>query len=252
MYLRPETQAAHDAFWALTRDALRDHGNLAPKTLSHDAPIHATWARSDLFLGQICNLPYNLHFRKTVVRIGTSDYALPEAGPGQYYSVFVVREDDPRTAPADFADATLAINESGSHSGWGAPWGYAQDAGFSWTCVQETGAHAQSAAHIATGHADIAAIDAVSWRMIQRYDACAKHLRVIGRTKASPGQTLITAATNDPIPIRAALNQALTALPEPQAETLLLCGLVTLDDADYDQIARPFPPPTPRNAAKLG
>lgn len=252
MYLRPETQPAHDALWALTRDALRDHGCVAPDALAHTAPVFATWTRPDLLLGQVCNLPYNVHFRSSTARIGTSDYALPDAAPGQYYSLLVVREDDPRTTPFAFSNATLAINERDSHSGWGAPWGYARDHGFAWARAIETGAHARSAAAIAAGHADIAAIDAISWRMIQRYDACAQRLRVIGRTKPSPGQTLITARAHDPAPIRAALAAALVALPQVYAHALMLRGLVALEDTAYDAVARPPSPPTAALAAKTG
>lgn len=252
MYLRPETRPAHAAFWALTRDALRDHGCAAPDALSHDAPIHATWGRADLVLGQICNLPYNLHFHDTVQRIGASDYALPNAEPGQYYSLFVVRADDTRSTPAAFKDAKIAINEADSHSGWGAPWGYAHAHGFTWTRAVETGSHAKSAAAIAAGHADIAAIDAVSWRLIQRYDTCAQRLRVIGRTAASPGQTLITARANDPAPIRRAVTQALVALPQTHSQTLLLRAIVPLEDAAYDTVARPNMPPFQAFGVKTG
>jgi ABC-type phosphate/phosphonate transport system substrate-binding protein len=252
MYLRAETRPAHDGLWALIRDALRDHGVLAPEALSHDAPIRATWARTDLILGQICNLPYNLHARQTTHRIGTCDYGLPGAPSGHYYSLFVVRADDPRPTPAAFATARLAINEADSHSGWGAPWGYARDNNFAWQHVVETGAHAHSAAAIARGEADIAAIDAVSWRLIQRYDACAQSLRVIGRTATSPGQTLITHRQNDPAPIRTAVAQALTALPQSHAQTLMLRAIVALPDTDYDGVARPILPPLQETATKTG
>ncbi len=52
------------------------------------------------------------------------------------------------------------MNEPDSHSGWGAPWGYARDAGFVWTRTIETGSHAKSAAAIAP--LPDAAYDAVS------------------------------------------------------------------------------------------
>ena len=252
MYLRAETRVAHDAVWALTRDALRDHGHPAPDALDHVTCHTTTWARPDLILGQICNLPYRAHAHANTHRIGTCDYGLPDTLAGYYYSHLVVRADDPRDTPAAFAHARLAINEADSHSGWGAAWTYAHAHKFAFTNAVITGAHSASARAIADGHADIAAIDAISWRMIEAYDSTAPRLRIIARTPASPGQTLITARTNDPAPIRAALTQALTALPPAHQDTLMLRALTDLPDAAYHDMPLPDAPPiahpTPRIA----
>lgn len=251
MYLRAQTQGAHDAFWALIRDALRDHGHPAPDALDHTSCHTTTWARPDLILGQICNLPYRAHAHANTHRIGTCDYGLPDTPPGHYFSHFVVRADDPRDTPAAFAHARLAVNEADSHSGWGAAWTYAQTHGFAFTNARLTGAHSASAHAIANGHADIAAIDAISWRMIQRYDTTARHLRIIGRTATSPGQTLITAKSNDPAPLRAATAQALTALPSAYQDTLMLRDLTDLPDAAYHDLPLPDAAPIARRTARI-
>lgn len=250
MYLRAETRAAHDALWALIRDSLRDHGQTAPDALDHTTAHQATWGRADLILGQICNLPYRTGIAANVHRIGTCDYGLRDALPGQYYSHFVVRADDPRDTPAAFATARLAINEADSHSGWGAPWLYARDSGFTFQTTIETGAHSASAQAIATGQADIAAIDAISWQLIQRYDSTTRHLRIIGRTATSPGQTLITAVRNDPTLLRAAIVQAIAALSQGHAETLMLRAIVSLPDTAYTSLAFPDAPPSHEIPAK--
>ncbi|MBY4895173.1 phosphate/phosphite/phosphonate ABC transporter substrate-binding protein [Rhodobacteraceae bacterium N5(2021)] len=250
MYLRPETRAAHDALWALVRDALRDHGQDAPAALDHTIAHTQTWTRPDLLLGQICNLPYRTHVHAHTHRIGTCDYGLPDTPRGHYVSYFVTRKDDPRDAPAAFVTARLAVNEADSHSGWGAAWAYAHNRGFAFTHALLTGAHSASARAIAEGHADIAAIDAISWHMIQRYDASAGHLRIIASTDAAPGQTLITARTNDPAPLHAAVTQALAALPPAHQDTLLLRGLVALPDAAYFDLPLPDPAPIAPNAAE--
>lgn len=249
MYLRAETRAAHDAFWALIRDALRDHGTLAPAALDRTLPHDQTWSRNDLILGQICNLPYRI-VPHQAHRIGICDYALPGTPLGHYYSHFVVRADDPRDTPAAFAHARLAINEALSHSGWGSAWTYARDNGFTFENTVETGAHSASAAAIVAGTADIAAIDAISWQLIQRYDDTARHLRIIARTATSPGQTLITARANDPAPIRSALSQALSALPTTHQDTLLLRALVDLPDSAYTTMIVPDAPPNLHFRAK--
>lgn len=250
MYLRAETRASHDAFWALTRDALRDYGCVAPDALDHTTPHHATWTRPDLLLGQICNLPYRAHVHAQTHRIGTCDYGLPDTPAGHYFSHFVVRADDPRDTPAAFAHARLAINESDSHSGWGAAWHYCQTHGFTFTNAIETGAHSASAHATVHGQADIAAIDAVSWQLIQRYDTSARHLRIIARTHNSPGQTLITAPRNDSAALRRAITAAVIALPQSHADTLMLRAIVSLPDAAYHDLPLPDAPPTAEITAK--
>lgn len=250
MYLRAETRAAHDALWALTRDALRDHGHAAPDALDHVTLHTATWTRPDLILGQICNLPYRAHVHANTRRVGTCDYGRADTPSGHYFSYFVIRNDDPRDTPAAFAHARLAVNEADSHSGWGSAWTYARDHAFAFTNAVLTGAHSASAKAIVTGHADIAAIDAISWQMIERYDKTAPHLRIIGRTASSPGQTLITAVRNDPAPLRRALTQALSALPTNHQQTLMLRALSDLPDAAYHDMPLPDAPPITRPTAK--
>lgn len=243
MYLRPENRAAHDRYYSLIRDALRDHGVATPEGLSHDAPIWQTWGRADLVLGQICNLPYRTQFAPSVTLIGSADHGLPDTAPGTYYSVFVTRLGDD-TDPASYADRPLAYNEALSQSGWGAPWLWARDRGFAWTNTTATGAHFDSARAVAEGRADIAALDAQSWRNITRWEPCAPQLQVIGRTQSSPGQSYITAPDQDPAPFRAALPQAMAALSDADRGLLDLHGLVTHPDTAYSELPNPTPPPS--------
>jgi len=72
MYLRPENRAAHDAYWSVLRPALADRGIAAPASLDHSAPVHATWRRPDLVLGQICNYPYRTALADRVTLIGAA------------------------------------------------------------------------------------------------------------------------------------------------------------------------------------
>jgi ABC-type phosphate/phosphonate transport system substrate-binding protein len=239
MYLRPENRAAHDAFWALTRDALRDHGIAAPDHLDHAAPIMETWGRRDLVLGQICNYPYRVGFSDTTTLIGAGDYGLPETAPGEYHSVFIARASDPRATVAAFDGARFAYNAPDSQSGWAAPALHARAMGMALRNLLQTGAHRDSARAVADGTADLAALDAVTWRMIAQWDGFADALKVIDRTPNSPGLSYITAGQTDPAPYRAALSQALTALPAPVKTVLGLRTIVAIPRDRY--IALPIP-----------
>ncbi len=99
MYDRPDSRAAHDRFWAAIRDGLRARGVEAPEALDRETYYSDGWARPDLTLGQICNLPYRALFRGKVRRIAASDYGLEGCPPGYYRSLFVAREGDTKMWP---------------------------------------------------------------------------------------------------------------------------------------------------------
>lgn len=149
MYLRPETRAAHDRFWAALQTALLDHGVSAPSRLSDPVDLPKVWLRDDLCFSQTCSLPLRTRLRDQVTLIATPDYGLSGAPAGHYYSVFVARADDPRDAPAAFADAPFAFNEPSSHSGWCAPWQFAERDGFAFSNTVQTGGHRASARAVA-------------------------------------------------------------------------------------------------------
>lgn len=247
MYDRPENASAHDALWTLIRDRLRSAGLPAPDALDRATHHMEGWARPDLVLGQICNLPFRAAFRDRVSVIAASDYGLPDTPPGHYHSLFIVRTDDPAHAVPDCAGHRFAYNEALSQSGWGAPSDWARANGLCLRPVLRTGAHALSLRAVAEGRADLAAIDAITWRNLARWDPHAPAVRVIGRTHATPGMTFITAPGADARPLRAAIAAAIAALDPATRNTLGLRGIVALAPQAYD-IPLPTPPVAPENA----
>ena len=248
MYDRPENAAAHDALWRLVRDALRDRNLPAPDALDRQTHHMEGWARPDLTLGQICNLPYRARFRDRVTAIAAADYGLPDTPPGHYHSVFIVRADDPADNLSETTGYRFAFNEALSQSGWGAPSTHARAQGLALTPALHTGGHALSLAAVAGGRADLAAIDAVTFRNLQRWDPAAAGVRVIARTHATPGMTFITAPGRDPAPFLSALTDALAALATTHRDTLGLRAIVPLPPSAYD-IPLPDPPELSENAA---
>lgn len=242
MYLRPETLAATDALWRATRDALHDLGHDAPDTLSHDEPLVETWRSPDLILGQICNLPYRMGKAGAVGLVGTADHRLEGAPAGHYHSVIVIRRPpDGQSRPTwqSLQDGVFAVNGGDSQSGWGAATAHARSLGITIKRTLTTGAHRESARAVAEGRADWAALDAVTWRIVTRWDAFAKGLTVIARTAATPGLAYITAAGRDPEPIRTALSHAFDTLPEATLHLLGAYGLCEMPRAEYDRLPLP-------------
>ena len=225
MYDRPANRDAHDLLWSLIRDALRDRGEAAPDRLTRDVAYNVVWGRPDLVLGHVCILPFRTTFHSRLTVIGASDYGLEGCARGYYRSVYVMRKDDAR-APS--VDLRVAVNSADSHSGFRA----VQDLGAVSTPLF-SGAHDESLRAVADGHADLAAIDQQTWTMQQRDMPEAARVRVVGHSRTAPGQTFVTAKGRDPEPLRAALTEAISALPEPARAVLGLRGIVSLPSAEY-------------------
>ena len=100
-----------------------------------------------------------------------------------------------------------------------------------------TGSHFAAISAVADGRADIAAIDAVSWRLAERHLPAAAALIVIASTEPTPGLPLITASDGPAALLFAAISGALAALTPGQRDAIGMQGLVRRDDADFAVIA---------------
>src|SRR5690606_38179190 len=168
MYDWPQVHAEHDRLWSLVRAALAEEGIAAPERLTRDASLWTLWESPDLLLGQTCGMPFRTRLHGRVSLVATPDYALPGAAPGWYYSVFVARRDDPGEAHG-FTHRRLACNGRAGQSGGPGPQNEMARRGLSFPHPRHTGAHRDSARAVAEGRADIAAIDAASWRLIEAH-----------------------------------------------------------------------------------
>ena len=239
MYARASNKTAHDILWGLIRDALHGQGLAAPDGLDHDIGHMDSWAHSDLVLGQICNLPLRAAFMDKVTIIGAAEYGLDGCPPGHYRSHFVVHNDCPANDPADMFDARFVCNEPLSQSGYGAAQLWAQTQGRQFKLSAATGSHNASIAAVASGTADIAAIDAQTWRIESGENSHTQTLRIIGHTAPSPGMTFIPRKGQNPLPYFAAIAAAISQLHPQVASVLGLNTIIALDPIAYDL---PFPP----------
>lgn len=248
MYDRAETAGANDRFWAGIRDGLRARGVAAPEALTRgDAAYWAAWESPDLVFSQTCGFPFRAVLHGKVRLVGAPDYGLPGCPAGYYNSVFVARGDDTRWLP-EFRHARFAYNEALSQSGWAAPQNHAATMGFYFAPSLATGAHRLSALAVAEGHADLAAIDAMTWRLLQRHERWTAALREVARTAPTPCLPYITAKGTDGSAHFAALTDAVAALSPQDRDTLSLRGVVQIAAADY--LAIPHPP-SPEQIAQM-
>ncbi|WP_342235857.1 phosphate/phosphite/phosphonate ABC transporter substrate-binding protein [Inquilinus sp. OTU3971] len=248
MYDLPEVRWATDALWAAVAARLAAAGIVAPPALSRGPTVHELWADPGLLLSQACGNPYVQTYRDRLRLVATPRYAAPGCNGPRYCSLLVVRADARGDGLADFRDAICAVNGWDSLSGWVALAAALPEPRF-FRAALVTGAHADSVAAVAAGEADIAAIDCVTYALLQRHrPAATAGLRVIGRTAQAPGLPLVTRRDADDATVealQAALRGVLAdpALAEARA-ALLIEGIEILGEADYDAIP-PQPVSTP-------
>jgi len=241
MYDRPETAAANDRLWSLTRTGLADRGIDAPQELSRGMDIWEMWQSPELVLSQTCGLPYRTRLHGQVGLVATPVHDLP-CEPGHYFSVIVARRDDARIVPADFNGARLAVNGGDSQSGWAAAVDWMEEHNIRYGSFTLSGGHAASARSVVDGDADFAAIDALTWAMIKRWDALAVDLMELGTTRASPALPFISAAGIDTNAVAGALGDAIAALRPDERNNLGLRGIKRIRAEKYLAVATPPPP----------
>ncbi|PTE14286.1 phosphate/phosphite/phosphonate ABC transporter substrate-binding protein [Pseudogemmobacter blasticus] len=242
MYDAGPAMAANDRLWASIRDGIRARGLPAPEGLTRgEGAYWPAWESPDLVLSQTCGYPFRARLHDRVSLIGTPDPGLPGCPPGHYRSVFVARADDLRSL-ADLAEARFAFNEDLSQSGWAAPVNHLLGMGLQPRPALRSGGHRLSARAVAEGRADLAALDAVTWAMMQADgDPAAAALRGVAETAPTPTLPYIAAAGADRDTVFAVLQAAIAGLSPADRNTLHLQGLVAIPAEAY--LAVPNPPP---------
>lgn len=243
MYNQHDCLPALDTYWALIRDGLRASGMSAPDALAWDMPDFMDhWLRPDLILSQTCGYPFRAVLHGKVTLVGTPDFGVEGCAPGYYRSVFIVRAGDPRTDLTAFQRARFAYNDALSQSGWAAPQNHASGFGFQFRNLVHSEGHASSARAVLNGRADIASLDAVTWRHLQRNDAALSGLRVLDQTAPTPGLPYIAALGVDPGRVFAAVEAAIHGLASTDRATLGFCALVEIPADVYLAVQNPAPP----------
>ena len=153
--------------------------------------------------------------------------------------MFVVRASDERTTLLQFAELTFAYNDDISQSGYAAPFHHVRPLGFWFESRLQTGNHAASAAAVADGSADVASLDAVSWRLLQNHDEFADQLRVLEVTAPTPGLPYISHRDADVAALFEAVRSAIRSLRPDDRQSLGLLDLIRIPPADYFAVPDP-------------
>ena len=236
MYERPQTRGVHDRFWALILEELTAAGIDAPADLDRSgfaaADLWSIWTDPELLLTQTCGLPFARHFSSDVTLVGSPNLNLPGTPAGHYFSHIVKR------AGASLPDQPRpAINDTHSQSGWNAMLCWSEDQGLDLREALLTGAHFESLRAVGSARADIAAIDAATWRLAARYapELC-DALEILDDTPPTPAPPFITAKPELVAPLQNALSAAIARLTDEDKTALSLWGVVTLPLEAYNTV----------------
>lgn len=240
MYDWPELRKETDHFWERLRDSLSRFGFAAPQSLDRTRPAETIWRDKNLLLAQCCGLPYVRDLSNTVSLIGTPAYEL-DCGAGSYYSVIVVHADCDVASLRDIAGLRLAYNSESSQSGYAALSYHLRQNRWTASPFAEsvcTGSHRASIVSVAQRQSDLAAIDAVTWKIAQRHERATEELRVLAITDPTPGLPFICVNRRDwrADRIHLAVVEAMASLDEDCRQALLLSGFAPTLPSDYDII----------------
>lgn len=240
MYDRTELREAHQEYWRNIQNALSARGIDSSNQLESDGIGLSFWSSEDLLLSQTCGMPYRKYLHERVNLVGTPDYAVESCPAGYYCSHFVVRKNDVRNVITDFQSSVFAYNETESQSGFAAPWNHLKPNNIWFDRSLQTGTHLKSAEAVANGKADIASIDAVTWRFAERYEALAGCLRILATTKPTPGLPYITSKRNNPDLIFSAVVEGIDQTTPDTLKKIGIQSIVRLPKDDYLKIPNPY------------
>ena len=239
MYDWPEVHDAVDALWSSISARLGVAGIDAPASVWRPSDIADLWDHPDLLVGEACGVQIVAEYRGRLEVLGVLDHAVDGCRPGEYRSVVVVRDDDPADGLDDLRGRTAAISELRSQSGYGALLSIiaplATDGRF-FGKVVETGAHRASIREVAEGRADVASIDAVSWRLAFDHEPAVDGLRILVWTEPTPAPPIVTGWANSGSreALVTAIGEASTLVDLEVREALHLYGFVPRRASDYD------------------
>jgi ABC-type phosphate/phosphonate transport system substrate-binding protein len=104
--------------------------------------------------------------------------------------------------------------------------------------IIESGGHRNSARMVADGSAEVAAIDAVCWDMLRKFEVeTSNRLRVVGWTAKRPSLPMITSLSTSDTTLNLLRKTLKTVSQMPEAHALGITGFVELPISDYHALS---------------
>jgi ABC-type phosphate/phosphonate transport system substrate-binding protein len=241
-----EVRGSLDELWsAIARRLVAQGIAPVPQRLDRDPDYEAQWNGGELLLGQACGYDAVLGHADRLRVVATPHFSFAGCEGPHYCSFVVVRAECPAERIEELRGLRCVINTPTSHSGMNvlrslvAP---LHVAGRFFDSVTVSGAHEHSVRLLREDIADVAAIDCVTYGLLQRHrpDALAG-TRVIHETMRVPAPPFVTSAsTTEPVveALASALDHVVRAHPDRAVlDALGLVGISRLGTAAYRPIA---------------
>lgn len=245
MYNIPEIRAAQSALWKGIATHLKSEGvEEVPDDLAHDCPLAALLSDKNMLISQCCGYDIVQRYRETLVLVAAPIFDVAECSGHEYSSLIVVAEGSPYQDVLDMRGSIAAANGPESHSGMSslrhlvAPKSLN---GSFFGSVIYSGGHVQSLHLIQSGKADVAAIDSVTYTLLERYRPSAtESIRKLGRTFFAPAPPYVTHIDRESDTLRRLKIALQNAFRDPDLEAcrtaLLLKGIGDVDRKTYEKI----------------
>jgi ABC-type phosphate/phosphonate transport system substrate-binding protein len=245
MYSFPELHSASSSLWRGIAKHLRREGMTdVPDDLAQGRPLAELWSNNSLLLSQCCGYDVVRRYRDTLIPLATPVFDVPECSGREYSSLIVVSDESHYIDVLDMHGTIAVANGPESHSGMSslrqlvAP---KHNNGRFFSNTIYSGSHAASLDLIRKGKADIAAVDCVTFRLLEVHKPeTVVGIKILGRTFHAPAPPYVTHAhRGDDVAdrLRTAL---LHAFHDPYHETdraaLLIKGIDPTDMNIYEKI----------------
>ena len=230
-YRFPETQPILDSIWRDVVSELREAGvEQPPEFLDHTTPHQALLSKPSLTLSQCCGPDLFQDDAINMVPFAAPVISAYEVAPGYYFSHIVTGKSAGAGKSPKLDSPRVGINSRTSYSGCTAVKLWLEDRGIEEYTVYESGSHSNSVRELQAGRADLAAIDALSWRFLDVRD-----LKILDNSEPVIAPPFI-AGLESTIPtdlMRPMLDRAFKRHGEP----LGITGLVPITKSDYGQLS---------------
>ncbi|MGH6933108.1 MAG: phosphate/phosphite/phosphonate ABC transporter substrate-binding protein, partial [Dongiaceae bacterium] len=182
--------------------------------------------------------------RGQVALVATPCYSAPRCAGANYLSVVLVQSGNRASEIRQLRGARCAVNGRDSQSGYSALRALVAphaEGGRFFGDVVVSGGHGKSIELVASGQADVAAVDCVTFALLSRHrPAAVANVRVLCQTPSAPNLPFITrrSADDDLLKrLRAGLEQAFADRELADArDALMLADCAFLPLASYDRI----------------
>jgi ABC-type phosphate/phosphonate transport system substrate-binding protein len=245
MYDFPELREAHDRLWAALAQRLQAlRVSPVPRQLTRGLSHREVWAHPGLLFGQACEYPLSKLFREHLRIVATPRYGAPGCADTDYRSAIVVRAEEPAEHLEDLRNRRGIANEPDSNSGMNlfrAALAPLSSGTRFFHSMQFSGSHRGSMQLVATGEADVTAVDCVTLAYLQRLQPeLTTRLRVIDWTPTSPCLPFVTSRQTSESTLRALRSAIAEVFADralaPARDTLLLEGVDLSPDTTFGRV----------------